>query len=114
MKCKVWWRHAEIVELPTQTLVHLRTNDTGLQIYKHSPGHVLAGIGLTEEGVEGVRLAPNGGVAGHLAVRLDAVLKAVQLPAGIAHLDSGLADVDWNYFSLQTNGRIITVLGESF
>ena len=30
----------------------------------------------------------------HLAIRLDAVLQAVELPAGIADLDTGLADVD--------------------
>ncbi len=33
-------------------------------------------------------------VAGHGAVRLDAVLEAVQLPAGIADLTAGLAHVD--------------------
>ena len=32
-------------------------------------------------------------VAGHGAVRLDAVLEAVQLPAGIAHLDPSLTHV---------------------
>jgi hypothetical protein len=32
--------------------------------------------------------------ATHLAIGLDAVLKAVELPAGISDLDTGLADVD--------------------
>jgi len=33
-------------------------------------------------------------VAWHLTIRLDAVLQTVQFPAGIARLDSGLADMD--------------------
>ena len=33
-----------------------------------------------------------------MTVRLDAMLHAVQLPAGITHLDSGLADVDRDAF----------------
>ena len=68
------------------------TNDRGLQVYKDGSGDVLARAGLGEEGGEGV--VPHGLVGGHLAVGLDAVLQAVQLPAGVAHLDAGLADVD--------------------
>ena len=51
---------------------------------------MFAGAGLGEEGGEAVvgRLAGVG--HGQLAVGLDAVLHAVKLPAGIAHLDSGL------------------------
>jgi hypothetical protein len=30
----------------------------------------------------------------HLAIGLDAVLQAVELPAGVSDLDTGLADVD--------------------
>ena len=55
---------------------------------------MLAGARLGEEGVEGVVAAANGLVGGHLPVGLDAVLKAVELPAGVADLDTGLADVD--------------------
>ena len=49
---------------------------------------------LGEEGVERVISLPDGGVARHHPVRLDPVLEAVELPAGVAHLDAGLADVD--------------------
>lgn len=35
------------------------------------------------------------------AVRLDAVLEAVEFPAGVAHLDAGLADVHADAFPLQ-------------
>ncbi len=71
-----------------------RTDNCGLQINEDSTGDVLAGTGLTEEGVEGVVSTSDGLVTGHLSFGLDAVLKTVQLPTGVAHLDSGLADVD--------------------
>ncbi len=35
---------------------------------------------------------------GQMTIRLDAVLHAVQLPASISHLDSGLADMHRNTF----------------
>lgn len=59
-----------------------------LQIEEHAAGHVLAGASLREEGVEGVVAAADGLVRGHLPVRLDAMLQAVQLPAGVADLDA--------------------------
>ena len=62
---------------------------------------MFAGASLAEEGVEGIISATNGLVRGHLAIRLDAVLQAVQLPAGVAHLDSGLADMDADAFTLK-------------
>lgn len=50
--------------------------------------------GLREEGVESVVAAANRLVRRHLPVGLDAVLQAVELPAGVADLDTGLTDVD--------------------
>jgi hypothetical protein len=55
---------------------------------------MLAGTSLTEEGVEGIIPSSNSFVTRHLAIWLDAMLEAIQLPAGIADLDAGLADVD--------------------
>ena len=49
---------------------------------------------LTEEGVEGVISSPNSLVTWHLAIRLDAVFQAVELPTGIPNLDASLANVD--------------------
>lgn len=69
------------------------TDYSRLQVDKHGTGHVLASSGLAEEGVERVIATSDGLVSGHLAIRLDPVLKAVELPAGIADLDSGLANV---------------------
>lgn len=54
---------------------------------------MLAGPRLTEEGVEGIVATTNGLVAWHLTVWLDAMLQTIQLPAGIADLDTCLADV---------------------
>ena len=53
-----------------------------------------------EEGVEAVISSPDSLVAGHLAIRLDAVLQTVEFPAGVANLDPGLADVYTDALSL--------------
>merc|ERR1711938_76359 len=68
--------------------------DRRLEVDVDRARHVLAGARLREEGVEGVVAAADGLVRRHLAVRLDAVLEAVELPAGVASLDTGLAKVD--------------------
>ena len=70
------------------------TDYSRLQIDEDTARHVLARPSLTEEGVEGVIPASDGLVAGHLTVGLDAVLQAVQLPAGVAHLHAGLPHMD--------------------
>ena len=49
---------------------------------------------LAEEGVEAVVSASHSLVRRHAAIRLNAVLQAVELPAGVTDLHSGLADVD--------------------
>ena len=49
---------------------------------------------LTEEGVEGVISSQKGLVTWHQAMGLNAMFQAVELPAGIADLDSSLAKVD--------------------
>ena len=57
---------------------------------------MLAGTSLGEESAEAVIQRPGG--RGQHAVRLNAVLQAVQLPAGIPHLATGLPNVDGNAF----------------
>ena len=93
-------------------------NDGGLEIQEDTAGHMLASTGLGEEGVEGIITATDGLVRGHLqdgqgwsdlvaeaapcsrqlgthlAIRLDPVLQAVELPAGVSDLDTGLTDMD--------------------
>ena len=78
----------------------MRTYDSWFQIDKDTSGHVLSGAGLAEEGVEGVVAAADGLVAGHLPVRLDAMLQAVQLPACIADLHTGLSNMDRDTLTL--------------
>ena len=78
-------------------LPHL-VDDGWLEVHEDGPGHVLARPGLGEEGGEAV--VPEGLVAGHVAVWLDAVLEAVQLPARVADLNPGLADVDGDTLTL--------------
>ncbi len=76
------------------------TYDCWLQVHKDSSGDMFASSSLTEEGVEGVISSSDGLVAGHLTVRLNAMLQAVELPACIAHLGSGLADMHRNTLTL--------------
>jgi len=66
---------------------------------------VFAGSSLAEERVERVVSTSNGLVARHLTIRLDAMLQTVQLPAGVAHLDSGLADMDADALTLQPHSH---------
>ena len=70
------------------------TNYGGLQVHENGPRDMLPRPSLTEERVEGIIPSPYRLVGRHLSVRLDSVLQTVQLPACIAHLYSGLSDVD--------------------
>ena len=60
---------------------------------------MLSGTGLREEGVESIITSSDGLVRGHLSVRLDSVLKAVELPTGVTDLDTGLSYMDRDYFT---------------
>jgi len=74
-------------------------DDGRLEIEEDSAGDVLASTSLGEEGVESVVATTDGLVGRHLTVRLDTVLEAEELPAGVTDLDTGLTDVDRNNFS---------------
>jgi hypothetical protein len=65
-----------------------------LEIEEDATWNVLAGTRLGEEGVEGIIATTDGLVGWHLAIWLDTVLKAEELPAGVTGLDTGLANVD--------------------
>ena len=69
-------------------------DDGWLEIEEDSAGDVLASTSLGEEGVESVVATTDGLIGWHLTVRLDTVLEAEELPAGVTDLDTGLADVD--------------------
>jgi len=70
-----------------------------LEIEEDSSWDVLTGTSLGEEGVESVITTTDGFVGWHLTVRLDSVLEAEKLPAGVTNLDTALTDVDGNNFS---------------
>ena len=70
------------------------TNDSWFKVHKDSSGNMLSCSSLREEGVERVVASSDGLVRGHLTIGLDSMLQAVELPAGIAHLAPGLADMD--------------------
>jgi len=80
------------------TSAHL-INYGGLQINENSTGYMLSRSGLGEEGVERVITTTDRLVRWHLTIRLDAMLQAVQLPAGVTNLDTGLTNVDRNTFT---------------
>ena len=69
-------------------------NNGGFEIEEDGSWDVLAGSSLTEEGVESIITTSDGLVLWHLTVRLDSVLEAEELPAGVSDLDTGLTDVD--------------------
>ena len=62
-----------------------------LKIDKYCTRNVFSCSSFAEESIEGIITTSNGLVTGHLAIRLNAVLKAVQLPACVSNLDTSLA-----------------------
>merc|ERR1719231_517945 len=74
-------------------------DDGGLEVDEDAARDVLAGTSLREEGVERVVATADGLVRGHLAVGGNAVLEAVELPAGVTDLATGLANVDGDAFT---------------
>ena len=70
------------------------TYHRGLQIHKNCSGDMFSSSSLTKESVERIISSSNCLVTGHLAIWLDAMLQAIQLPAGIANLDTSLTNVD--------------------
>jgi len=62
-----------------------------LKIKEDGSWDVLTGASFREEGVERIITTTNGLVGRHLTIRLNTVLKTVELPAAIAHLDTSLA-----------------------
>ena len=71
---------------------------------------MLASAGFTEESIERVVTSSNGLITRHLTIRLDTVFKAVQLPACIANLTAGLANMDRDTFTLFGEDKIISLL----
>ncbi|PWA21167.1 hypothetical protein CCH79_00009382 [Gambusia affinis] len=100
---------AVYVDLEPTVIVVRLTNDSGLQVHIHSPGDVLSRTGLTEEGIEGVVSSSCGLITRHQTIRLDAMFQTIQLPAGIANLDSSLTNMDGNTLTLDKKKRLILI-----
>ena len=71
----------------------------GLEIEEDGSGDVLTGTSLGEEGVESIIATTDSLIGRHLTIRLNTVLEAEELPAGVTNLDTGLSDVNGNDFS---------------
>jgi hypothetical protein len=69
-------------------------NDSGFKVKEDSTGNVFASAGFREEGVEGIISVTYGLVRWHLAIRLDSVLEAIEFPASVTNLGTGLSNVD--------------------
>ena len=69
-------------------------DDGWLEIEEDSAGNVLASTSIGEEGVKSVVTTTDSLIGWHLTVRLDTMLEAEELPAGVTDLDTGLTDVD--------------------
>jgi len=65
-----------------------------LKIEEDGSWNVLTGTSLREEGVESIITTTDRFIGWHLTVRLDTVLEAEKLPAGVTHLATALANHD--------------------
>ena len=74
-------------------------NDGWLEIDEDGTWDVLASTSLGEEGVESIIADTDGLVRWHLTVWLDAVLEAVEFPAAVTNLDTGLTCMDGDNFT---------------
>lgn len=86
-----------MVELAVGSRTNLVT-DSRLKVDIDGAGDVLSRACFRKEGVEGVVASSDCHVGGHLAIGLDSMLEAVELPAAIAGLNTGLAHVDTDAF----------------
>jgi hypothetical protein len=69
-------------------------NDGRFKIEEHTSRDMFAGTSFREKGVEGIITSSDGLVRRHLTIRLDTMFKAVQLPAGITNLNTGLTKMN--------------------
>ena len=77
------------------------TNYSRLKINKNCSWHVLSSSSFTEEGVERIIPATDGFITRHLAIRLNSMLQAIQFPASIANLYTGLSGMHRDTFTLK-------------
>jgi hypothetical protein len=93
-----------VVELGVGSSTDFVAN-SGFQIDVDGTRDMLARLSLAEEGVEGVIGNTDRAIGGHVTIRSDAMLEAVQLPALVTGLDTGLTEVDRDTFCDGTRQR---------
>ena len=76
-------------------------NDGWFQVNEDGTWDVLSSSSFREKGVERVIASSKRFVTWHLTIRLDSMFQAVKFPASIAHLATGLANVDGDTFPLK-------------
>lgn len=76
-------------------------NDSRFQIDENCPGNMFPGPSFTEESIKTVVPTTDSFVRWHLPVRLDPMFEAIQLPARVSDLNSGLTDMNGNAFPLK-------------
>ena len=86
-----------VVELGVGTAADFVT-DGGLKIDEDGTGDMMSTLSLAEESVERVISDTERLVRVHGTIRVDSVLQAVQLPAVITCLDTGLTQMDGDTF----------------
>ena len=69
-------------------------DNSWFEIEEDSSWDVLTGTSLGEEGVESIITTTDRFIRWHLTVRLDSVLEAEELPAGVTDLDTALTNMD--------------------
>jgi hypothetical protein len=99
-----------VVKLGISSSADFVTN-SGLKIDKDGAGDVVSVLGLTEKGVERVVGTARGSVRGHGTIRRDSMLEAVQLPAVVTDLDTGLTQMDGDTFYKQ-RGKVVSKVGK--
>lgn len=72
--------------------------DSGLKIHIDGTGNMLSVAGLAEEGVERIISYADRRIGSHVTIGANAVLKAVQFPALVTGLDTGLTQMDGDAF----------------
>ena len=63
--------------------------------------------GFAEKRVEGIISSADGFVARHLAIRLNSMLQAVQLPTSISNLNTRLTNMDGNTLALWKDFNLV-------
>jgi len=74
-------------------------DNSWLEVDEHASWDVLSGTSFGEKGVERVITTSNGLVGWHLTIWGNSVLEAVEFPAGVTGLDTGLAHVERECFT---------------